>query len=93
MATWLLLTKDNDKISLTKKLNASKIIDDYADYANISPTQIVPTVEVEKERQKEETQNAQKQAIESVKTGSEIIKNIAGADSYGADLMARLGLT
>ena len=79
--------------ALTKKLNASKIIDDYADYANISPTQIVPTVEVEKERQKEETQNAQKQAIESVKTGSEIIKNIAGADSYGADLMARLGLT
>ena len=79
--------------ALTKKLNASKIIDDYADYANISPTQIVPTIEVEKERQKEDKQVAQKQALESVKAGSEIIKNIAGTDSYGADLMARLGLT
>ena len=79
--------------SLKNKLNASKIIDDYADYANISPEQIISTEEFEKQKQKEaETQN-QKQAIEQVKESSEIIKNIAGVDSYGSDLMARLGLT
>ena len=78
--------------SLKNKLNASKIIDDYADYANISPEQIISTEEFEKQKQKEtETQN-QKQAIEQVKESSEIIKNIAGVDSYGSDLIARLGL-
>ncbi len=79
--------------SLRNKLNASKIVDDYADYANISPEQIIPTREVEKQKQKEETAETQKQIIEQVKEGSEIIKNIAGTDSYGSDLMARLGLT
>lgn len=79
--------------SLKKKLNANKIIDDYAEFANISPEQTVPTSEVEKNKQKEEEIQAQKQAIEQVKEGSEIIKNIAGTDSYGSDLLARLGLT
>ena len=79
--------------ALKNKLNANKIVDDYADYANISPEQIVPTEEVEKLKQKEETAQNQQQAIEQVKAGSEIIKNIAGTDSYGSDLMARLGLT
>ena len=79
--------------SLKNKLNASKIIDDYADYANISPEQIISTEEFEKQKQKELEAQNQKQAIEQVKESSEIIKNIAGVDSYGSDLMARLGLT
>ena len=79
--------------SLKNKLNASKIIDDYADYANISPEQIISTEEFEKQKQKEAEAQNQKQAIEQVKESSEIIKNIAGVDSYGSDLMARLGLT
>lgn len=78
--------------SLKMKLNANKIIDDYADYANISPEQIVPTSEVEKIKQKEEERESQKQAMEQAKQGSEIIKNIAGTDAYGSDLIARLGL-
>lgn len=78
--------------SLKNKLNANKIVDDYADYVNISPEQIVPTEEVEKIKQKEETAQNQKQVIEQAKEGSEIIKNIAGTDSYGSDLLARLGL-
>lgn len=78
--------------SLKKKLNANKIIDDYADYANISPEQIVPSRVVEKQKQKEEEAESQKQIINQVKESSEIIKNIAGTDSYGSDLMARLGL-
>ncbi|MBQ9244883.1 hypothetical protein IJ182_01295 [bacterium] len=79
--------------SLKNKLNASKIVDDYADFANISPEQIVPTRELEKLKQKEENAAEQKEMLEQVKAGTEIIKNMAGTDSYGSDLMARLGLT
>lgn len=78
--------------SLKKKLNANKIIDDYADFANISPEQLVATKEVEKQKHQEEEAEKQKSAIEQAKEGSEIIKNIAGTDSYGSDLMARLGI-
>ena len=78
--------------SLRMKLNANKIIDDYADFANISASQLVPTREVEKIKKRDEEAQTQKQQIEQLKTGSEIIKNIAGTDSYGSDLMARLGL-
>ena len=79
--------------SLKNKLNASKIVDDYADFANISPEQIVPTKELEKLKQKEEEQEQQKAMLDNIKEGSEIISNIAGTDAYGSDLLARLGLT
>ena len=79
--------------SLKNKLNASKIVDDYADFANISPEQIVPTKELEKLKQKEEEQEQQKAMLDNIKVGSEIISNIAGTDAYGSDLLARLGLT
>ena len=47
------------------------------------------------EKRKQQTENAenQKQTIEQVKQGSEIIKNIAGSDAYGSELLARLGIT
>ena len=79
--------------SLRKKINANKMIDDYADFANISPEQIVPTKDVEKQKQKEEEAQAQQQAMEQAKEGAEIIQNIAGTDSYGSDLLSRLGIT
>ena len=78
--------------SLKMKLNASKIVDDYADYVNISPEQIVPDYEVEKIKQKLEEQESQEKAVNQMKTGSEIIKNIAGTDSFGSELLAKLGL-
>ena len=78
--------------SLTKKINASKMIDDYADYANISPEQLVPTLEVDKYRQKEEENKKQQTAIEQAKQGVEIIQNIAGTDASGSDLLSRLGI-
>lgn len=78
--------------SLTKKINASKMIDDYADYANISPEQLVPTLEVEKYRQKQEENQNQQTAIEQAKQSVEIIQNIAGTDATGNDLLARLGI-
>jgi len=79
--------------TLRKKINANKMIDDYADFANISPEQIVPTKDVEKQKQKEEEAESQKQALEQAKEGAEIIQNIAGTDSYGSDLLSRLGIT
>ena len=78
--------------SLTKKINASKMIDDYADYANISPEQLVPTLEVEKYRQKEEENKKQQTAIEQAKQGVEIIQNIAGTDTSANELLAKLGI-
>ncbi len=78
--------------SLKMKLNASKIVDDYADYVNISPEQIVPDYEVEKIKQKLEEQESQEKAVNQMKTGSEIIKNIAGTDSFGSELLSKLGL-
>ncbi len=78
--------------SIRNKLNANKIVDDYAEFANISPEQLVPTYEVEKQKQQETQAQSQQQLIEQAKQGSEIIKNIAGTDSYGSDLLARLGL-
>ena len=78
--------------SLTKKINATKMIDDYADYANISTEQLVPTLEVEKYRQKEEENQRQQTAIEQAKQSVEIIQNIAGTDASGSDLLARLGI-
>ncbi len=78
--------------SVKNKLNATKIIDDYADYANISPEQLLPDFEVRKLKDKQEKLDSQKQAVEQIKNGSEIIKNIAGSDSYGSDLLARLGI-
>ncbi|MCD7878518.1 MAG: portal protein [Candidatus Gastranaerophilales bacterium] len=78
--------------SLRNKLNANKIIDDYAEFANISPEQIIPTKQAEKLKQKNEEAQSQKQAMEQIKEGSEIIKNLGGTDSYGSDLLSRLGL-
>ena len=79
--------------SLKYKLNANKIIDDYADFVNISPEQIVPTREVDKKKQKEEEQQSLVQTVEQMKKGSEIIQNMGGVDAFGADLTARLGLS
>lgn len=78
--------------SLAKKINANKIIDDYAEFANISPEQIVPTREVEKIKQKQEAAQAQQQVLQQAKEGTEIIENIAGVDSFGSELMERLGI-
>ncbi len=78
--------------AIKNKLNANKIVDDYADYINISPEQLVPTSEVEKSKQKEEKVQNQKQMLEQVKNSAEIVENIAGVDSFGSDLLARLGL-
>lgn len=77
---------------LKSKLNGEKIIEDYATFANISPTQIVPSDELEKIREQTQNSQNQMQQIEAMKEGSQIIQNMGGVDSYGADLLSRFGI-
>ena len=77
---------------LKSKLNGEKIIEDYANFANISPTQIIPSVELDKIRtQARKIQSAQEQ-MQIISQGSQIIQNMGGVDSKGSDLLSRLGV-
>ena len=77
---------------LVKKLNAAKIVDDYADFININPEQVTPTEEVEKIRVEQSKKQEQAEQMQALQQGSEIIKNVGGADAFGGELMARIGL-
>ncbi|MBR5303658.1 MAG: hypothetical protein IKU37_02395 [Candidatus Gastranaerophilales bacterium] len=77
---------------LKSKLNGEKIIEDYASFANISPTQIVPSDEIEKIREEMKLNQNQQLQINALKEGSQIIQNMGGVDSYGADLLSRFGI-
>ena len=77
---------------LRLKLNGNEIIDDYADYANIEPDQVVPSDVVEKQKAMIAQQQAQQQAMANVQQGSEIVKNMGGTDSSGGNLLERLGI-
>lgn len=78
--------------TLARKLNAEKIIDDYADYANIDPEQVVPSEDLQKIRQAQAEKQEQAEQMATLQQGSEVIKNVGGADAFGGELMARLGL-
>ena len=77
---------------LKSKLNGEKIIEDYATFANISPNQIVPSLELDKIRQEIKNTQMQSAQISALKEGSQIIQNMGGVDSYGADLLTRFGV-
>ena len=77
---------------LIKKIKGEKMIDDYADFANIDPNQIAPNEELEALRQQQAEKQAQAEQMQQLQAGSEMIKNIGGSDSYGAELMKRLGM-
>ena len=67
--------------TLARKLNAEKIIDDYADYANIDPEQVVPSEDLQKIRQAQAEKQEQAEQMAAMQQGS-----------FGGELMARLGL-
>ena len=77
---------------LKSKLNGEKIIEDYANYANINPTQIVPAFELEKIRKQIKESENQANQLSVVKEGSQIIQNMGGVDSSGSDLLSRFGV-
>lgn len=77
---------------LKYKINGCKMVDDYADFANIDPTQLKPTDEVEAIRQQVAQKQAQQEQIQAVQQGADIIKNMGGADAFGTELMSRVGM-
>lgn len=82
--------------NLVMKLNGEKIIDDYADFINLSPEQIVSNEEYEKKKeennQKIEAEHQTQIQMEQLKKGTEMIKNMGGVDSFGSELLSRLGM-
>ena len=66
--------------SLKDKLNTGRIIEDYADFANIPPEHIVPEKELAGKKQKLEEAQNNLNMLEQFKKGSEIMKNMQGAD-------------
>lgn len=77
--------------ALRYKINGCKMVDDYADYANIDPSQINPTEYVEQIRAQQQQKQEQQEQIAAMQQGTEMIKNIGGVDAIGANLAARLG--
>ena len=77
---------------LLNKVRGAEMIDDYADFANIDPNQVAPNEELDAIRQQQQEKQAQAEQMQQLQAGSEMIKNIGGADSYGAELMKRLGM-
>jgi len=77
---------------LKSKLNGEKIIEDYATYANISPTQLISSYDLEKIREDVRNSKNVEQQIETIKQGSKIIQNMGGIDSYGSELLKRFGI-
>lgn len=77
---------------LRGKINGSKMIDDYADFANIDPSQINPTEYVEQMRAVQEQKQQQQEQLAAIQQGTEMIKNMGGVDAIGAELAARVGM-
>ena len=66
---------------LIKKIRGENMIDDYADFANIDPSQIAPNEELEELRKAQAEKQAQAEQMQQLQQGSEMIKNIGYEDS------------
>lgn len=76
---------------LLKKIKGEQMIDDYADFANIDPTQILPTDELDKIRAAMQQKQQQAEQMQALTQGSQLVKNMGGIDAFGNELMQRLG--
>ena len=56
-------------------------------------SQVVPTETVEAIKEQMAQEEAAQKMLAQVQQGSQIIKNVGGADSYGSELMNRLGFS
>lgn len=81
---------------LLKKVNFDRMVDDYAEFANIDANQITPSKIVEKLRKEIAQQQAKAQQSQEIMNvldqSSNIVKNVGGADAFGGELLSRLGL-
>lgn len=85
--------------SLIKKINGDKLIDGYADIANVNPEYVNPTEDVDKYREQLAKQQEQQQQMQALQQGADIankfgglVQNMGGIDSVGGDLQTRLGV-
>ena len=68
-----------------------QMIDDYADFANIDPTQILPTDDLNKIREAMQKKQEQQEQMQALTQGSQLVKNMGGIDAFGNELMQRVG--
>ena len=78
--------------TLVHKINADKIVDDYAEIANVNPEHVISTDDVNKKRQAIAQQQQMQQQMQQIQQGSDIIKNLGGIDSFGGELASRMGV-
>lgn len=76
---------------LIQKINGEKIIEDYADFANIDPSQVTPAEEVAKYREMMQQKQQQQEQLAMMTQGSQLVKNMGGVDAFGGELAERLG--
>ena len=76
---------------LLKKIQGEKMIDDYADFANIDPSQVTPTEVIEELRAVAEAKEQQQEMMQQIQAGGQFVKNMGGVDAIGQGLMARVG--
>ena len=76
---------------LLKKIKGEQMIDDYADFANIDPTQILPTDDLNKIREAMQKKQEQQEQMQALTQGSQLVKNMGGIDAFGNELMQRVG--
>lgn len=74
------------------KINWFEVIDDYADFANIEPDNLLSNDVVNAQIAAMQKAQQQQQQMAALQQGSEIIKNMGGSDASGGDLMERIGL-
>ena len=77
---------------LSKKIQGEQMIDDYADFANIDPSQVTPSDKIAEIREQIAQKEAQQEQMNAVMQGSQLVKNMGGVDAFGNDLMSRVGL-
>lgn len=78
--------------TLKDKIIGENVVDDYADYANIDPKQVRPNEELNKIRAARAQEAQAHQQAAAIAQGSEVIKNLGGADAFGSELLQRVGL-
>lgn len=76
---------------LAKKIQSEQMIDDYADFANIDPSQVTPTEDILKLREVMQQKQEQQEQLNAMTQGSQLVKNMGGVDAFGGELMQRLG--
>lgn len=90
------LSSSTQDAVLLKKVNFDRMVDDYAEFANIDANQVIPSKVVEKIRKDIAEQQAKAQQSQEIMNAldqsSNIVKNIGGADAFGGELLSRLGL-